>query len=145
MTSLGFLLMRVLRNQPPLKAVCRSLGCLNYEEAFFRLLESLSIQSSDLRIDSAPDKHVNWGWAKCSGGGDHFSHLGSVASNGFTSCRNYRRDILVAFWPKHGLRSNLRVPTLKLFFWGSMPPHTLSLFTLMHVLVCHHNGCTTLK
>ena len=96
MTSLGFLLMRVLRNQPPLKAVCRSLGCLNYEEAFFRLLESLSIQSSDLRIDSAPDKHANWGWAKCSGGGDHFSHLGSVASNGFTSCRNYRRDILVA-------------------------------------------------
>ena len=31
-------------------------------------------------------------------------------------------EILVAFWPKHGLRSDLRVPNLKFFSGGSMPP-----------------------
>ena len=31
-------------------------------------------------------------------------------------------EILVAFLAKHGLRSDLRVPNLKFFSWGSMPP-----------------------
>ena len=33
--------------------------------------------------------------------------------NRFSSYRNYRWVILVAFWPKHGFRSNLRVPNFK--------------------------------
>jgi len=35
-------------------------------------------------------------------------------------------EILVAFWPKHDLRSNLRVPNI------SMPPDPPSLLTLIH-------------
>ena len=31
-------------------------------------------------------------------------------------------EILVAFWPKHGPRSDPKVPNLKKFSWGSMPP-----------------------
>ena len=33
--------------------------------------------------------------------------------NGLTSCRNCRREILVAFWFKHGLRSNFMAPNCK--------------------------------
>ena len=43
----------------------------------------------------------------------------------------FRGEILVAFWPKHGLRSDLRVPN---FSWGSMPPDTPSLFTQAHAM-----------
>ena len=49
--------------------------------------------------------------------GGHFWQLGSIASN----YRNYRWVILVAFWPKHGLRSNLRVPNFKNVPWGACP------------------------
>ena len=47
-------------------------------------------------------------------------------------------EILVAFCPKHGLRSDLRVSN---FSWGSMPPDPSSLFTLKSA----HNGRTSLK
>ena len=69
------------------------------------------------------------GGVKCSGGGDDFRQLGLVASNGFTSCRNYRWDILVAFWPKHGLRSDLKGPNLKVFL-GEHPVY------LVHTYAC---------
>ena len=39
-------------------------------------------------------------------------------------------EILVAFWPKHGRRSDLRVPNLKKFSWGRMPLDPPSLFAL---------------
>ena len=39
-------------------------------------------------------------------------------------------EILVAFWPKHGLRSDLRVPNFKNYPRGSMPPDPPTLFTL---------------
>ena len=44
-------------------------------------------------------------------------------------------QILVAFLPKHGLRSDLRVPNLTKFSWGGIPPDPPSFFTLMHTLI----------
>ena len=58
--------------------------------------------------------------------GGHFWQLGSVTSLATETTSGL---ILVAFWSKHGLRSDLRVPNFKNFFWGSMPPHPPSLFT----------------
>ena len=57
--------------------------------------------------------------------GSHFWQLGS-----FIDIRWFIRldteitggEILVAFWPKHGLRSDLRVPNLKNFPGGACPP-----------------------
>jgi len=34
-------------------------------------------------------------------------------------------EVLVAFWPKHGLRSNLRAPKLKNFPGGACPRPSL--------------------
>ena len=48
----------------------------------------------------------------------HFWQLGSIAS---LATETTGGEILVAFWPKHGLRSDLRVPNFKHFSWGSMP------------------------
>ena len=76
-----------------------------------------------------------WAWDECAnrGGantgvmrGGHFCQLGSIA---FLATKTTGEEILVAFWPKHGLRSNLRVPNFKNFSWGSMPPDPPSLFT----------------
>ena len=44
--------------------------------------------------------------------GGHFWQLGSIAS---LATETTGGVILVAFWPKHGLRSDLRVPNLKNF------------------------------
>ena len=46
-------------------------------------------------------------------------------------------EILVAFWPKHDLRSGLRMPDLP---WGGMPPDPPSLLTHTHALIRHYNG-----
>ena len=54
----------------------------------------------------------------------HFWQLGSIASLATGG------EILVAFWPKCGLRSNLRLPNFKIFPRGSIPPDPPSLFTL---------------
>ena len=55
-------------------------------------------------------------------------------------------EILVAFWRKHDLRSNLKVSNSNLqnFPRGacSHPPSFVNSYAL---LVCHHSGCTTLK
>ena len=50
-------------------------------------------------------------------------------------------EILVAVWPKHGLRSDLRVPNLKYkkISWGSLPPDPPS---LKRTLIPHLNGRT---
>ena len=50
-------------------------------------------------------------------------------------------EIVVVFWPKHGLRSNLSPSN----FPGGHASDPSSLFTLTHTLIRHHNGCTTLK
>lgn len=60
--------------------------------------------------------------------GIHFMELGVSDSNGFTGCRNYRWEILVAFWLKHLLRSDLR---LKNFPRGACP-HTPLLSAHLH-------------
>ena len=57
----------------------------------------------------------------------HLWQLGSIAS---LATETTGGKILVAFWPKHGLRSDLRVPNFKKFSWGSMPTDPPSLFTL---------------
>ena len=60
--------------------------------------------------------------------GGHFWQFGSIAS---LATETTDGEILVAFfWPKHGLRSDLRVPNFKKFSWGSMPPDPPSLFML---------------
>ena len=69
-------------------------------------------------------ERANWGGANmrivCGG---HFWHLGSIAS---LATETTGGVILVAFWPKHGLRIDLRVPIWK-FFGGEMPPDPPSL------------------
>ena len=42
--------------------------------------------------------------------GGHFWRFGSIAS---LATETTNGEILVAFWPKHGLRSDLRVPNFK--------------------------------
>ena len=49
--------------------------------------------------------------------GGHFWQFGSIAS---LATETTDGEILVAFWPKHGLRSDLRVPN----FPGGACPHT---------------------
>ena len=43
-------------------------------------------------------------------------------------------EVLVAFWPKHGLRSDLKVPNLQNFLGGAYPdsdlPYSLSIPTI---------------
>ena len=50
--------------------------------------------------------------------GGHFWQLGLIAS---LDTETTDGEILVAFWPKHGLRSDLRVPNLKNFPGGACP------------------------
>ena len=61
----------------------------------------------------------------------HFWQLGSIASLAIETTGG---EILVAFWPKHCHRSDLRVPNLKIFSWGTkhqdQAPRSPSLFTL---------------
>ena len=64
--------------------------------------------------------------------GGHFWQLVSLATETTGGL------ILVVFWPKHGLRSDFRVPNLKKFSLGGACPQT--------PLACsHRNGHTTLK
>ena len=49
----------------------------------------------------------------------HFWQLGSIAS---LATETTGGEILVAFWPKHDLRSDLRVPNLKKHFLGEHAP-----------------------
>ena len=66
--------------------------------------------------------------------GGHFWQLGSIAS---LATETTGGVILVAFWSKHGLRSDLRVPEFKIFPGGACPqaPPPYS----------HPNGRTSLK
>ena len=52
--------------------------------------------------------------------------LGSIAS---LATETTGGMILVEFWSKYGLRSDLRVPNFKTFSWESIPPDPPSLFT----------------
>ena len=51
--------------------------------------------------------------------GGHSWQLGSITS---LARETMGGEILVAVWPKHGLRSDLRVPNLKKISWGSLSP-----------------------
>ena len=55
--------------------------------------------------------------------GDHFWQVGSIASPAIKSAG---RVILVAFWPKHGLRTHLIVPNFKNFPVGACPQTPLA-------------------
>ena len=48
-------------------------------------------------------------------------------------------EIVVVFWPKHGLRSNLSVSNVP----GGHASDPSSLFTLTHMLIRHHNDSKT--
>ena len=62
--------------------------------------------------------------------------------NHFTSCRNYRWED--SLWPKHDLRSYLRVPNFKNLSGGACPQTPLFVSTYA-LLIHHHNGRTNLK
>ena len=62
--------------------------------------------------------------------GGHFWQLGSIVS---LATETTGGVILVAFCPKHGLRSDLKVPNFKNFPGGSMPQTPL---TCLHLSVC---------
>ena len=53
----------------------------------------------------------------------------AVRFDRFSRYRNYNSSSF--FWPKHGLRSDLRVPNFKKISWGTMHPDPPSLFTLL--------------
>ena len=55
--------------------------------------------------------------------GGHFWQLGSIAS---PATKTTGGVILVAFWPKHGLRSHPRVPNFKIFLGGACPQTPLA-------------------
>ena len=102
--------------------------------------ESSSIQSSDERIEVSQFSMATLERETIEGAnlgganmhvvrGCHFWQLGSIAS---LAGETTGWEILVAVWPKHGLRSNLRVPNFK-FFLGEPAPRPSSLFTLKSV------------
>ena len=62
----------------------------------------------------------------------HFWQLGSIAS---LAAETTGGVILVAFWPKHDLRSDLRVPNLKIFPGGACPQPPYLIHTAMVVPV----------
>ena len=64
----------------------------------------------------------------------YFWQLGSTV---FLATETTGGVILVAFWPKHGLGSDLRVPNCKNFPGGACPQTPLA--------SSHHNGHTSLK
>ena len=55
--------------------------------------------------------------------GGHLWQFGSIAS---LATETTDGEILVAFWPKHGLRSDLRVPNFKKFPGGACPQTPLA-------------------
>ena len=66
--------------------------------------------------------------------GGYFWQLGSTVS---LATETTGGVILVAFWPKHGLRSDLRVPNFKNFLGEACPQTPLDSSL--------HNGGTSLK
>ena len=66
--------------------------------------------------------------------GGHFWQFGLIAS---LTTETTDGETLVAFWPKHGLRSDLRVTNLT---WGSMTQTPLA---CSHLSAC--NGRTSIK
>ena len=71
--------------------------------------------------------------------GGHSWQLGSIAS---LARETTGGEILVAVWPKHSLRSDLRVPNLKNFPGGACPQTPLACTHLKHTLIPHLNGRT---
>ena len=81
----------------------------------FRFLSFCDIYSHTC----ARGERANWGGANMRVvRGGHFWQLGSIASPATETTGGV---ILVAFWPKHGLRSHLRVPNLKIFLGEHAP------------------------
>ena len=74
--------------------------------------------------------------------GGHSWQLGSIAS---LARETTGGEILVAVWPKHGLRSDFRVPNLKFFPGGACPQTSLACTHLKLTLIPHLNGRTSLK
>ena len=67
----------------------------------------------------------------------HFWQLGSLGS---LARETTDQEILVAFWPKHGLKSDLRVPNFKIFPGGACPQTPLAYSHLSA-----RNGRTSIK
>ena len=56
----------------------------------------------------------------------HSGHFWQLSSVAFLATETTGGEILVAFWPKHGLRSHLRVPNLKKNSCENMPSDPLA-------------------
>ena len=81
-------------------------------------------ESGFLNFSMATLERANLGGAnmRIVRGGDSWQ-LGSLAS---LTRETTGGEILVAVWPKHGLRSDLRVPNLKKFPGGACPQNPLA-------------------
>ena len=122
----------------PLRAVRHSLGRLRGLLQTFQVFKHPKYRrenwgSSIFYGDTwAWDEHTNWGGANMgvmhSG---HFWQLGSVTS---LATETTGGEVLVAFWPKHGLRNDRRVP-------GGTCPQT----PLAYSNLSAHNSRTSLK
>ena len=88
--------------------VCCNLGHLNYDKTFLGVFQVSSTQSSDEKIEASQFSMVM------------FEHKTSVQiGEGLTCAKSLQNaslaaettggKILVPFWPKHDLRSNLKV------------------------------------
>ena len=78
-------------------------------------------------------KRTNWGGARRA----WRLFLAAISSTVSLATETTGGVILVAFWPKHGLRSDLRVPNFKNFPGGVCPQTPLA--------SSHHNGRASLK
>jgi len=101
----------------PLRAVCPSLGRLRGLLCTFSSLQASKVATRELRLlESTAILEREASAQICEGlimrvvRGGHFWQLGSIVS---LVTEKYRWVILAALWPKHGLRSALRVPNLK--------------------------------
>ena len=127
----------------PLRAVRRSLGHLTGLLRTFSSLQASKVLTRELRLLNflwrylSWDERANWGGANmgivCSG---HFWQLGSTAS---LATETKGGEILIAFFPKHSLRSDFRVPNFKFFRGGACPQTPLASSHLIN------NGRANLK
>ena len=112
----------------PLRAVCHSLGHLRGLLRTFSGHQVSKVSTRELRLLNFLWRYLSARRA-CKFGranmgivrSGHFWQLSSIAS---LATETTGGEILVAFWPKHGLRSDFRVPNFKIIFMGEHAPRS---------------------
>ena len=100
----------------PLRAVCRSLGRVRGLLRTFSSLQASKVAARELRLlnflailEREASAQIGEGLTCARRAWMYFWQLGSTATETTGGV------IVVTFWPKHGLRSDLRVPNFKNF------------------------------